>query len=158
MQPTRMTPAKYVDEIVIPTVREFRDNPRSRRHAYLACMVTFHIKDYLERAGEKQITNKMQAGGSKSFNLVRSICNGTKHGGPDRSDPIQFQPGSDYYRPSGRAGEMEAGVSEVGDPIGGRQIESGAGRFDLYRACKDTLTNFQRQFPGHLGACDLSDC
>jgi hypothetical protein len=43
-----MTPAEYVNDIVVPTVREFRDEPRSQRRAYLACMVTFHIKDHLQ--------------------------------------------------------------------------------------------------------------
>ena len=65
---------------------------------------------------------------------------------------------TDYDRPPGRAGEMILGLSELGDPIGGRQIDSGADRFDLYRECKDALTNFQKNFPGRLGACDLSDC
>jgi hypothetical protein len=153
-----MTPAKYVDEIVIPTVREFRDNPRSRRHAYLACIVTFHVKDHLKNAGEKRIEKTMRAGGSKSFDLVRSICNGTKHGTTNTSHPIPFQAGTDYDRPPGRAGEMEAGLSELGDPIGGRQIGSVADQLDMYRACKDALTNFQKNFPGRLRDCDLSDC
>jgi hypothetical protein len=35
-----MTPAEFMDEIVVPTLREFRDDRRSRRLAYLACVVT----------------------------------------------------------------------------------------------------------------------
>jgi len=153
-----MTPAEYVDEIVIPTVREFRDNRRSRRHAYLACIVTFHIKDHLAKAGKKGIEKTMRTGASKAFDLVRGICNGTKHVVTDSSHAIPFQAGTDYDRPPGRAGEMIAGLSELGDPVGGRQIGSGAGRFDLYRACKDALTDFQSNFPSHLRNCDLSNC
>jgi hypothetical protein len=157
MQPIGMTAAEYVDEIVIPTVREFRDNPRSRRHAYLACIVTFHVKDHLARAGENDIEIKMRAAGSKSFDLVR-VCNGTKHLFTQIPHVIPFKAGTDYDRPPARAGEMIAGLSELGDRMGGRQIESGADRFDLYRACKDALINFQRNFSGHLRDCDLSDC
>lgn len=158
MQPIGMTPAEYVDEIVIPTVREFRDNPRSRRHAYLACIVTLQIKEHLRKAGEQGIEKTMRAGGSKSFDLVRGICSGTKHGDTDKTHPIPFQAGTDYDRPPARAGEMQLGLSELGDPVGGRQIDSGADRFDLYRACKDALTNFQKNFPDRLGGCRLSDC
>jgi hypothetical protein len=41
-----MTPADFVNDIVVPTVREFRDVRRSRRRAYLACIIVFHIKDH----------------------------------------------------------------------------------------------------------------
>src|SRR4030095_3617626 len=109
-----MTPAQYVDQIVIPTVREFRDNRRSRRHAYLACLVTFHIKDHLAKAGETRIETKMRTGRSpKAFDLVRAICNGTKHVETNGSHPhpIQFQAGTDYDRPPARASEMIVGLS-----------------------------------------------
>ncbi|MCJ2089055.1 hypothetical protein MKK88_24160 [Methylobacterium sp. E-005] len=33
-------------EIALPTVLEFKANRLSRRHAYLACIATFHIKDW----------------------------------------------------------------------------------------------------------------
>jgi hypothetical protein len=71
-----MTPAEYVTEIVIPTVRECRDNRRSRRYAYLACIVTFHIKDHLKKAGATLIEDKM-----------RTACPGCKIA--DNSDPLR---------------------------------------------------------------------
>ena len=48
-----MTAVEYVDEIVLPTVQDFQVNP-DRRRAYLACLVTFHIGDYLARKGRNQ--------------------------------------------------------------------------------------------------------
>ena len=33
---------RYLDDIVEPTFEDFKRNPRSLRHAYLACLVTYH--------------------------------------------------------------------------------------------------------------------
>src|SRR4051812_38259551 len=73
-----MMPADYCTEIVIPTVLDLKSHRLSRRHAYLAAIVAFHIKDHLHTAGEKQIEKTMRADGLE-FDLVRGICNGTKH-------------------------------------------------------------------------------
>jgi hypothetical protein len=35
-----MTPAEFMDEIVVPTLREFRDERRSRRRAYRGAHVS----------------------------------------------------------------------------------------------------------------------
>jgi hypothetical protein len=44
-----MTPAEYMNGIVVPTPRGLRDNRRSRRHTYLACIAVFHVKDHLRK-------------------------------------------------------------------------------------------------------------
>jgi hypothetical protein len=36
---------RYLDDIVEPTFEDFTRNPRSVRHAYLACLVTYHAID-----------------------------------------------------------------------------------------------------------------
>jgi hypothetical protein len=38
----------YMNEFVDPTISDFERHPTSRRHAFLACLVTFHCIDYLE--------------------------------------------------------------------------------------------------------------
>jgi hypothetical protein len=53
-----MTPEDYIREIVLPTALEFKEKPRSRRHAYLTCMALFHVKDHLNEAGEVSIEDK----------------------------------------------------------------------------------------------------
>jgi hypothetical protein len=97
--PMGMTPAEYVGEIVVPTVREFGESRRSRQRAYLACIVTFHIKDHLKRAGATQIERTMRTACNDEFELVRSICNGSKHLEADTSHAIPFVAGLDYDRP-----------------------------------------------------------
>jgi hypothetical protein len=74
-----MTPADFVNDIVVPTVREFRDVRRSRRRAYLACIIVFHIKDHLRKAGAKQIEDTIRKATGDGFDAVRAVCNGTKH-------------------------------------------------------------------------------
>ena len=55
-----MSPSEYVIEIVAPTFMEFKHERRSRRRAYLACVMVFQIKDYLKRAGETGIEQRMR--------------------------------------------------------------------------------------------------
>jgi hypothetical protein len=83
-----MSPEEYVNEIVIPTVAEFKNDLRSRRRAYLACIATHHIKDHLREAGERGVEAKMRQACGDFYEVVRAICNGTKHVIADKSHPI----------------------------------------------------------------------
>src|SRR5712691_4497483 len=38
---------QYLNDFVEPTIADFENNPASVRHAFLACVVTFHSADYL---------------------------------------------------------------------------------------------------------------
>src|SRR5208283_3443823 len=38
---------RYLEEFVEPTIRDFEQHATSRRHAFLACVATFHAIDYL---------------------------------------------------------------------------------------------------------------
>jgi hypothetical protein len=152
-----MTPEDYIREIVLPTVLEFMEKPRSRRHAYLTCMALFHVKDHLHEAGEVSIEDKMRAATGKAFDVVRAVCNGTKHVATDASHLIQFRAGDDFDRPPARSSEMEAGISRLGDPVGGREIgHDPSKRADIYQACRTTLTAFCTVFANQLGNCSLS--
>jgi hypothetical protein len=148
-----MTPADYVDEIVLPAMKDFQADRRSRRYTYQACMAVFHIKDHLGKAGEKDVhrRTRRRAGGSY-FDVVRAITNGAKHVETDATHPIPFRAGNDVDRPPGIWGAAVADVSNWDDAVGGRQIVS----VDLYEACRRTLTAFADEFPGQIGACDLS--
>jgi hypothetical protein len=149
-----VTPSEYVNEIVVPTIKEFRDNRTSRRHAYLACIVIFHIKEHLRVFGETNIDVVMK---SKAFDSVRSICNGTKHVVTDASHNIRFESGTDYVRPPAFCNVMICGLSYLGDTKGGREIFDGRARIDLYGACREALQMFKLKFPTVLANCDLSD-
>jgi hypothetical protein len=124
----------------------------------LACIVTFHIKDHLKNAGATGIEQKMRTACPGHFDVVRSVCNGTKHVATDGNHPIPFAVGRDYNRPPALAGVMAAGLSMLGDTKGARVIRHNDKKYDLYGSVKTVLTEFKRQFPQHLDGCDLSDC
>jgi len=155
--PSAYTPANYVDEIALRALRDFKAEPRSRRRAYQACQAIFHIKDHLSKAGEDGIEDQMREAAGASFDVVRAICNGTKHVETDASHPIAFKAGEDWDRPPATLGQLMLGVSRLGDVSGGREIGQGPNRFDLYEACKSTYLAFCAAFPIHLGRCDTAD-
>jgi hypothetical protein len=157
----KYTPADYVSEIVVPTLREFRDDRRSRRRAYLAAIAVFHIKEHLRQAGERNVERTMRAAGAKSahdFRVVRAICNGSKHVTTDASHLVPFSAGSDTDRPPAFFGQAVWGVSKFDDLDGGREITVGIARIDIYDACKAVLNEFVAGYPSRLGDCDISDC
>lgn len=66
---------QFITEMVEPTLREFEENPTSVRHAFLACVTTFHIIDYLNAKSERQ---KFQ-NESPAFKEVDRIAHAFKH-------------------------------------------------------------------------------
>jgi hypothetical protein len=153
-----MTPAEFMGEIVVPTLREFRDERRSRRHAYLACIAVFHLKDHLKKAGEKGIEDAMRAECGLAFDVVRGICNGTKHVETDGSHIVAFKAGQDTDRPPAILGQMILGVSLLGDSKGGRDVRHGQARLDVYACAKAVVLGFKKLYPQHLGGCDVGEC
>ena len=93
-----MTPAEYVNEIVLPTVREFRDDRSSRRREYLACIVANHVRDHLGvaiRTAGQAVTAPFNRNEEDNLEVVlRGICNGVKHVGLDRRHRYPFRPGT----------------------------------------------------------------
>ena len=153
-----MTPAEYMTEIVVPTLREFRNERRLRRRAYLACIAVFHLKDHLKKAGEKGIESAMRTTCGEAFDVVRGVCNGTKHVQTDAKHLIRFRVGDDIDRPPAVLGEMVIGLSQLGDSTGGRQITDGRTQLDLYECAKAVVLAYRRLYPVHLRSCDLRDC
>jgi hypothetical protein len=154
-----MTPADYLREIVIPTVREFRDEPRCRRRAYLACIVTYQTKDYLKKAGEPNVAKTMRLGRNAPYDVVHAICDAAKHRdhGQHRHK-IPFAAGQDYDRPPAIWGEAIWDLSRWDDPVGGREIPVGGDGLDIYECVRAVLGNYTVHFAHHLGDVDLSDC
>jgi len=156
-----MTANEFAVEIVVPTVRDFRDNRRSRRHAYLACVVAYQLKDYLNQEGVDVDAAMKTFGRSNSFEAVRAVCTGAKHkifNGDRYPDNIPFTAGEDYDRPPALAGEMVCGLSRVGDAHGGREIAWHLGGLDIYSSVKAALKNYQFHFADLLANADFEAC
>jgi hypothetical protein len=69
----------YLDEIVEPTVEEFRRNPFSARHAFLACVATYHAID--RATYPKSASNLRREWSKKSleFTIVDMVAHHFKH-------------------------------------------------------------------------------
>ena len=150
-----MSPEDYMREVVLPTVLEFRDDRRSRRKAYLACIAVFHIKDHLKQVGEKSIEKNLRSASGSAFELVRSVCNGTKHVSTDGSHAIAFTAGDDSDRPPAVAGKMTAGLSRVGDSHGGRSVQTPSGLRDIYVCVRELILEIKHQYPTHFSSIDM---
>jgi hypothetical protein len=105
-----MLPAEYMSQVVLPTVDEYLEATGDRRRAYLACIATYHVRDYLARAdavsnskreierSTREIERKMRGVCANSFEVVEGICNGSKHSGNDRNKFL-FAPGAEQAIP-----------------------------------------------------------
>jgi hypothetical protein len=75
-----MSAEEYMREIVEPTIKDMVANCSSRRHAFLACVATYHTIDYLAapKTG-KTLVNKFRRE-SAAFLAIDRIAHAFKHG------------------------------------------------------------------------------
>jgi hypothetical protein len=70
---------QYLRDFVDPAIADFERNPASVRHAFMACVVTFHAVDYLAHprrpATLRQEWNKF----SRAFAIVDDVAHAFKH-------------------------------------------------------------------------------
>lgn len=168
-----MTPAEYVEIVVLPTVREFLARPGYRRLAYLSAIATYHVVDYLMRTNApsgndpkardarkaeiKRIEGIIAKTCPDEFAVVEGMCHGTKHCGMDREDVFRFTPGQEV--PSKTFGFAEAGDTAG---FGGtfatpRLVVHHNGRDIIVdEAVVRFLSVCQNEFGEHLSGSDLS--
>jgi hypothetical protein len=133
-----------MNEIVVPTLRDLRDDRRSRRRAYLACIAVFHLKDHLKKAGEARIEDAMRTECGVAFDVVRGVCNGTKHVETDGTHAIAFRGGADTDRPPAIFGVAIFDVSRFDDAVGGREVRHGGDRLDVYECAKALVLAYRK--------------
>jgi hypothetical protein len=117
-----MSPLEYLEEIVLPTIDEFQADGSSRRKAYLACIVTIHLKDYLTKDNARNVEKTVRNRAEAAFDVVSAVANGAKHSISGRGGQIRFHAGSDFYWPSHSVQTLPSGVSLFGDSEGGTMI------------------------------------
>ena len=163
-----VTPAAYVDVVVLPTVREFLQSPNDRRLAYLSAIATYHVVDYLMRAAVppdakrnvrdaeiKRIEQEIEARCGGDFHVVEGMCHGTKHCGRDGGRGKQFKP-DDMKR--SLAFGLGPGFGTFGESHFGstRLLVFHAPNVHVVDwAIRDFLLAAVDAFPKHLGSVDL---
>jgi len=116
-----MDAKQFADEIVDPTIAEFEREPSSRRRAFLACVATFHLIDYIDKTQLEKFRRECPA-----FKAVDRYAQTFKHGetgkASGKSRRKRLEAKQVYERPPGRAGEMQVGISHLGDTTGAVRV------------------------------------
>jgi hypothetical protein len=120
-----MDPNRYMIEIVAPTIGDFETNPTSPRHAFLACVVTFHAIDYLTYPKKAATRRKLFGGESPEFALVDRVAHAFKHvkAGHEESAQRPLNAGDVIVRPPGFWDIAVWDLSRWDDPVGGITIK-----------------------------------
>ena len=161
-----MTPAEFVEAVVIPTVQEYFAHPVNLRRMYVACVVTDHVTEYVSHATgrpKEAIRAAIRATCGTPFDIVRGISVARKH--PESSPAKRFQAGQELVSPGFGFAEAQQFVN--GQPtIGGfghasfgpprlYLVEDGK-RFVIDICVRSVVLGFVTTFPEQLGAVDVS--
>lgn len=134
-----MDATQYADEIVDPTIADFEREPRSKRLAFLACVATFHMIDYIQNPAKPNARRKEYRRESSAFATVDRVAHAFKHvatGDPrsPTSEPLAIDQVID--RPPAIWGEMVWDLSRWDDEAGGVTI-AGEHECDLLEELKE---------------------
>lgn len=152
-----MTPGEYASIVVVPTVKEFLEAPGDQRRAYLACIVCYHLTDYLAKADgttSEKIIESMRSVCANSFNVVQGICHGSKHCGRD-TGVYRYQPGSEEIIPSAGYGTGFYGHFRYGGTPG-LVVEHSDASLLVDFCLRAVLETFGRLYPQQLAGVNLA--
>jgi hypothetical protein len=119
---------RYLNEIVEPTVDDFRTKPSNVRIGFLTCVVIDHSVDYLALPGDRsrwdskehQINRKrlrtLFKDENEQFRIASDVANAFKH--VKARNKRGLEASEVYERPPALAGRMMVGVSMLGDTTG----------------------------------------
>lgn len=139
-----MTPDEYMREIVEPTIKDMVANRSSRRHAFIACVVTFHTVDYLAGKRRKAILRAEYRRQSSAFAAIDRIAHAAKRKqSGDRRSPLRVE--NARARPSAVFGESTFGTNAFGDVGGATDGSEPADVLELVNAAADFLRNRIRE-------------
>jgi hypothetical protein len=141
-----MDAKRYLTEIVWPTIADFEANPLSARHAFLACVVTFHTIDYLLHPGKPGAHRKAFRDQSSEFALVDRVAHAFKHvqSGHEHSAQQPLAASDVIVRPPGFWDVAYWDLSRWDDPTGGITIK-GEHQHDLLIIVKTAAAFLQHQ-------------
>jgi hypothetical protein len=119
---------RYLNDIVEPTVDDFRGQPSSVRIGFLTCVAIDHSIDYLAFPGDRTLWDgkahrdrratfrKQFSEEDENFRLASEVANAFKHVKTISKRGLEAT--EVYERPAARAGVMMLGVSMIGDTTG----------------------------------------
>ena len=96
-----MPPLEYMQTVVLPTVDEYLVARGDQRRAILACIVAWHVRDYLKNSlgcPLSIVDSKMKAICEISYEVLAGIANGSKHFRNNQGS-FHFTPGDEKFVP-----------------------------------------------------------
>ena len=139
-----MSAREFADEIVEPTIRDFMATP-DRRHGYLACIVSYHLGDYL--SPDARANAKAALG--PPFVALDRMCNAAKHREATDRRMQPMSAGSDTVRAATGLGVGVWGEWRLNDH-GGRHVEYDGQKYDMLDLCLIAVRHYAERFPDDL--------
>jgi hypothetical protein len=149
-------PLEYVSKIVLPTVDEYLAATGDLRRAILACVVTYHVRDYLAEAGicsKNETDQRIQALCASSYDVVEGICNGSKHVRNTNRGDFKFTPGDEKTIPAFAWNVTPWNEARLGTP--GLEVEHHGQRGFIDFCLCAVLGALGRAFPAEFSGIDL---
>jgi hypothetical protein len=153
-----MLPSEYVSEIVLPTVDEYLAATGDLRRAILACVVTYHVRDYLAAASgcsKGEVDRRIGALCAFAFDVVDGVCNGSKHFRNTERGDFKFTPGDEKSIPVAAWDVPGAGWDMARWDIPGLQIEHQGHRVFIDPCLCAVLGTLGLAFPAELSGVNL---
>lgn len=139
-----MTAREFADEIVEPTIREFMATP-DRRRGYLACIVSYHLGDYLSPTARSDAKDAL----GLPFVALDRMCNAAKHREATHGKAPPMSAGSDTVRPVSGF-DISTWEDLRLDDCGGIHVEHDGRQYDMLDLCLIAVRYYAGQFPGDL--------
>jgi hypothetical protein len=120
-----MTPEEYMREILEPTIKDLAQNRASKRHAFLACVATYHTIDYLCGKRRKAVLRGEYRAQSAAFAAVDRIA----HGRTDAQPGLKRSALGVAEAPAGSSAAFAEGNSKInalGDARAAKLLGEGA--------------------------------
>jgi len=103
----------YLEDIVTPTIKDFEANPTSVRHAFLACVATFHAIDYLAYPDKSANVRQRAREASPAFATVDLVAHAFKHVASGNPNKKRLKAGEVVVRRP-RNSTRQSGICRVG--------------------------------------------
>lgn len=135
---------RYLNEVVDPTIADFEQNPTSVRHAFLACVATFHCIDYLAYPRNSRTLREQFKIESHEFAEIDRVAHAFKHVRTGHeSQGTEFNANEVIERPPEVWGKMVWGLSRWDDPVGGVTFDRNrdADLLKLVKQVRDLIRN-----------------
>lgn len=145
---------RYLETIVEPTVKDFAERPASVRHAFLACVATYHAIDYVAHPRQARTLRQKWSIESEAFKRVDQVAHAFKHVIATAHKP-NLSAAAVISRPPAFVGVAQCGLSIPGDKTGAVTFQEDR-TVNLLGTVHEAVAFLQTQVEVDLGSSALA--